>query len=179
MNFEELDPAAFPAWSATDYGLVAWSFDPSAATSTYTLATAGVLYLAQLKVLPGLVSNVVYDVTTAGGTLTASECFVGVYSGGALVAQSADQSTAWASTGVITTALTSPYEAGRGALTVAFLFNGTTGPTLATGSAKAAVNAGIAATSSRYGSAGTSRTTLPTTLPTVAALPEAIWVALS
>lgn len=168
-------------WYPVDHGLISWAFDPAHATNTYTLATAGTLYTVDVKLgSTTTISNIVYDVTTAGGTLTASQCFVGVFQGGALLGSSASQHTAWASTGVKTTALASPAIAQQGIVTVAFFFNGTTGPTLSSGSGVAVVNAGIAATASRFATAATGNTTaLPAALGTKAALVQSPWVAVS
>lgn len=168
-------------WYPVDHGLLSWAFDPAHATNTYTLATAGTLYTVDVKVGANTtVSNIIYDVTTAGGTLTASQCFVGVYQAGVLLGTSASQTTPWGSTGVKTTALVTPVVVQEGLVTVAFFFNGTTGPTLSSGSGVAAVNAGIAATSSRFATAATSATTaLPAALGTKAALVQSPWVALS
>lgn len=168
-------------WFPVDNGLASWTFDPAHANGTYTLATAGTLYTVDLKVgSAATISNVLYAVTTAGGTLTASQCFVGIYQGGSLVGTSAATSTAWASTGLKTTALTSPVNVQSGIVTVAFVFNGTTGPTLASGASNSVVNAGLGATVSRYATANTGVTTsLPTTLGTKAALTQAPWAALS
>jgi hypothetical protein len=168
-------------WYPVDHGLITWAFDPAHATNTYTLATAGTLYTVDLKVGTGTtISNIVYDVTTAGGTLTASQCFVGIYQGGALLGTSASQHTAWGSTGVKTTALAAAAAVAEGIVTVAFFFNGTTGPTLASGSGVALNNAGIAATASRFATAATGNTTaLPAALGTKAALVQSPWVALS
>jgi hypothetical protein len=134
--------------------------------------------VAALKVNPGVVTNVVYHITTGGGTLTSGQCFVGLYQGGALLAASADQSTAWTSTGLTTTALSAPVTVNQGIVYAAFVFNGTTGPTLSQAAA-VDMNAGFAAASSRYGTANTSRTSLPATLGTISALTKSPWVALS
>lgn len=167
------------AWFPPDQGLISWAYEPTAAAGTYTLATAGTLYVAALKVTgSSTVSNIVYQVTTAGGTLTSGQCFVGLYQGGALIGTSADQATAWASTGVKTTALATPVKPLPGLVYVAFSFNGTTGPTLAAGSVRA--NVGLAAAVSRFGTANTGATTaLPGTLGTVAALGQSPWAGLS
>lgn len=168
-------------WYPTDHGLITWAFDPAHATNTYTLAAAGTLYTVDLKVGSATyISNVVYDVTTPGGTLTASQCFVGLFQGGVLLGSSASQHTAWASAGVKTTALANAASVQEGIVTVGFFFNGTTGPTLASGTAVALNNAGIAAAGSRFATAGTGNTTaLPAALGTKAALLASPWAALS
>ena len=168
------------AWYAIDHGLLSWTLDPAHASGTFTLATGGTVYLAQLKVVDRVVSNLVYQVTTAGATLTSGQCFAGLYQNGVLIGTSADQSGVWNSTGVKTTALVAPVTPLEGAVYAAFVFNGTTGPTLSSGATVAGVNAGIAATASRFGTANTGVTTaLPATLGTVSALSASPFVAVS
>jgi len=166
------------AWFPIDHNLISWSSDPALVTGTYTLATAGTLYLVAVKVEPGTVTNVIYNVTTAGSTLTAGQSFVGVYQNGALLGTSASTSTAWASTGLKTTALASPVTVTEGYVYVAFFFNGTTGPTLSAGSTIG--NVGLTAAQSRYSTGATGATTaLPAAPGTLAALAASPWVALS
>ena len=167
-------------WYAVDSGLASWSYDPALITGTYTLATAGTVYTSQLKVNTGVVTNVDYHITTAGATLTASQCFVAVYQNGVLLGASAPAATIvqWLTTGYIVTPLTAPVTVNNGIITVVFVFNGTTGPTL--GAAGVKGNNGLAATASRFGTANTSITTaLPATLGTVSALAQTPWVAVS
>lgn len=167
-------------WYPYDHGFLTWAFDPAHATGTYTLATAGTVYSVDLKIATATtISNIVYGVTTAGGTLTASQCFVGLYQNGVLLGTSAATSTAWASTGLKTTALASPVAVQQGIVTVVFFFNGTTGPTLAAGSSTVVNNAGISAATSRFATADTGKTTaFPATLGTKSALAQSPWVAI-
>lgn len=165
-------------WNAADHGFISWAFDPSQATATFTLTTGGTLYVVALKTTTRTVTNVVYNITTAGATLTTGQNWLGLYQAGVLLGSSADQTIPWVSTGVTTTALTLPTQVAQGIVYVAFVFNGTTGPTLAAGSVRG--NANITATASRYGTAATSVTTaLPAAVGTVAALAQSPWVALS
>jgi len=181
----ELQEGAALTFAAVDHGLQAWTFDPaSQPAGTYTLATGGTVYVVALKTNPRLITNIIVGVQTAGGTLTASQCFAGLYQNGALIASTADQSGVWNSTGVKTMPLASPVIPLGGLVYAAFVFNGTTGPTLATGgtpSSNAALNnVGLAATVDRFGSANTGVTTaLPATLGTVSALAQTPWVGLS
>ena len=177
----ELVEGAALTFAAVDHGLQAWTFDPSNATGTYTLATGGTVYVVALKVNPRPISNIVVAVTTGGGTLTANQCLAGLYQNGALLASTADQSGVWNSTGVKTMALANSVTPLGGLVYAAFVFNGTTGPTLAAGAGAQGVNnVALSAATSRYGTANTSVTTaLPTTLGTVSALSQAPWVGLS
>jgi hypothetical protein len=171
-------------WYPIDYGLQSWTVDPAHANVTFPLGTAGTVYVAQLKVTGRQITNVAYQVTTAGATLTAAQCFVGVYQNGVLLGSSASTATAWATLGPQITPLAAPVNpVSEGAVYVAFVFNGTTGPTLAASAATGATNPtnfGLAAGTARFGTANTGVTTaLPATLGTVTAITAAPWVALS
>jgi hypothetical protein len=84
------------------------------------------------------VASVFFDITTAGGTLTANQCFAGVWdANGALCGLSADQSTAFALTGLTGIALVggsglpgAPFLVDTPYVYVGYWFNGTTGPFL-------------------------------------------------
>lgn len=162
---------AFP--QPPDQGMVAWAYDPAQAVNTANNALAsGVLTLIKVRLsAPATVASVLLQVTTGGSGLTAGQCLAGLYdSTGALVASTADQAAAWASTGVKTMALTAA--AGRsltllpaGIYYVALLAVGTTMPTLVRASGQAAINAGLVAGAYRFGTYGTAQTALPATLP--------------
>lgn len=166
-----------------DQNLIAWSFDPAIAnTSSTPLATAGTLYVMKVHVpASGTVTNIVTCLTTAGGTLTSGQCFGALYQAGALLGQTADQAAAWASTGLKTAAIAGGAVAiAQGDAYIAFWFNGTTGPAFNRGNGTAAINAGLSAATSRFGTADTGKTTTaPGTLGTIAALSVAYWTALS
>jgi hypothetical protein len=165
---------------AVDQGLISWAYDPSLITGTFTLTTAGTVYTVDLKVNTTTITNVAYYITTAGATLTAGQNWVGVYQNGVLLGQSVPAATItqWLTTGYIVTPLAAPVNVQNGIITVAFVYNGTTAPTL--GIAGARGNVGLAAASSRYAQANTSITTaLPTTLGTKSALAQSPWAAVS
>jgi hypothetical protein len=149
------------AFRAVDAGLKLATFDPDHATSTFTLG-GGFIYLAQLKAPHTItIANLLIAVTTQGATLTSGQSLAGIYdSDGALWVQTADQSTAWTSTGVKVMALSA--QAGK-SLTLpggpgvfywaAVISNGTTKPTFAATPTKPAgtnltANAGFAGASS-------------------------------
>lgn len=165
-----------------DHGFLAWPYDPSAASSSTVLATAGTVYVVKCHLpVAANITNIVTQVTAAGTTLTSGQCFAGVYQGGVLLGSTADQSVAWASTGVKTMAISGgPVAAAAGDVYIAFFFNGTTGPTFPRGNGNALINAGLAAASSRYASADTGRTTtLAATLGALTSLSVSYWVAVS
>jgi hypothetical protein len=175
-----IQDGAVLSWFAPDHGLISWAYDPAIISGTYTLATAGTLYTVDLKVNTSTITNIAYHITTAGATLTAGQNYVGIYQGGTLLGASVPAATItqWGSTGYTSTPLASPVNVSNGIVTVAFMFNGTTGPTLGTAGTKG--NNGLVAASSRFATAATGATTpLPSSLGTKSALAQTPWVAVS
>ena len=150
-----------------DHGWHAWTHDPAANVNQST-HTAGVLYGSRIEVRERtLAAAVVLFCTTAGSTLTAGECFVGLQdAAGDLVAESADQAAAWASTGVKTATLVGgPYQIDPGTYRVVLVANGSTPPRFAAASLfSVGVNAGLSAAETRHGSQLTGLTALPATV---------------
>lgn len=147
--------------------LLAWTFDPVIASGTKIIATAGTVNFAKLFVPEACrVTNIVMEVTTGNGTPTAAQNFAGLFAEGSrkLLSATADQGTAWESTGVKTMALSEPQNIGQGNCYVAFFSNGTTQPTFRVAASSVAVtlNVGVSGTGIRFGTADTGRTT---TLP--------------
>lgn len=174
-----------PAQIAADRGYLAWTQPLQLLTGGSVMPTAGLVGLRRIRRVPASsVTNIVTYVTVAGATLTAGQCFAALYtSAGALVAQSADQATAWASAGVKTMALAGgPYSLAAGDYYVGVWFNGTTGPTFARSGAVNAnlTNAGLTAGSFEAASANSSvTTTAPATLGTQTSTLLEWWFALS
>jgi hypothetical protein len=173
-----------------DQNYLSWSYDPVHAAGTTLLSAAagagaaGTLYVAMVKMLPRLVTNIVVDLTTAGATLTASQNFAGIYSGTTLVGTTADQSAAWVgSTGLVTMPLVSPVTVGEGDVYVALFYNGTTAPTFASAAPTTrseVLNAGLVSPNLRFSKANAGATTaLPATMTAQTAVAGALWVALS
>jgi hypothetical protein len=176
-------------WMPEDSGLLASTMDPLLASAQVQIGfTAGwlVALRAALK-KPATVTNILWWVQAAGATL--SNCYAGLYSNsGTLIAKTADQSTPWQSTGLKTMALTA--EAGQSLdlaggpdtfYYLANLWNGTTQPK-PYGYAAAIADAPL--TSSTVGLFRTgvelgSRTSLPSTLPSMSTRPTVAWMALS
>lgn len=175
--------------TAVDSGLLAWSFDPTIATQTF-LTTAGVLYLSRV-VLTGqqTITNGLVGLTTAGGTLTSGQNFLALYnSSGTRIAVSADQTTAFATAGLITAAWTTPVSnAAPGIYYVGVLCNGGTAVTLASGTTLkpgnvSLGNAGLTTATSRYLTSGTSQTATPSSVTLGSAsgnIAATIWAAIS
>lgn len=148
--------------TSLDQNIAAWSEDFALVTSGAQL-TAGQLHLAKVILRhPRAISKIAHHIFTAGSGLTAGQCFIGLYSAaGALLGQSADQATAWASVGYKNPAITGgPLNLAAGVYYVGILGNGTTQPSVSrVGSgAGSLMNAELATTALRsatYGAAGT------------------------
>lgn len=169
-------------YQGSDYGYVAMSYDPAAATTTSTpLTPAGTVWTVRLPIRkPVKVTNVVIYLQTGGSGLTANQCLAGLYnSAGTLLSATGNQATAWAGTGAITMALTTAQFCTPGLYDVAFFYNGTTGPApLRTGATQA--NLSLTGSTSRNATADTGRTTtLASTLGTKTASAITYWAALS
>lgn len=157
-------------FNQSDHGLLAWTQDPATLRSGGDANSAGVVYLAKIKITSRstVVTNILYGVVVAGATLTAGQNFVGLYnSSGTLLSASADQTTAMGTTGLKTAALSAPQTLAVGTYYVAFLSNGTTPPILAMGAGHGITtitNAGLTTATARYLTFGSAQTTLPSSI---------------
>lgn len=126
-------------------GYKAWSYDLASAGSTKMLTAAVEIFIRVPVIEAETISTVVYEVTTLAATNTHG--YITAYtSAGVFIAQSADQSTIWQTTGKKSLALA------VGAVTAGdFVFlsfyTGTAGtlPVFRAGSASAALNDGFSA----------------------------------
>lgn len=161
---------------ASDFGMVAQTFPIwGCAASGTILTTAGSVFGSAILVREKVaVSTLFANVTVAGATLTATNCWGLLYNAnGTLLGQSADQTTPWQTAGLSSMALTAT---STGALTLpaglywgAVVATGSTLPTFsraAMGSASASLasafyNLGAGAAVSRTGVLATSITTTP------------------
>lgn len=157
------------SWRPSDQNLTTWAFDPANASSASN-PTGGVVNLVQLILrTAATINNIIVEVATAGSVLTSGQNFLGLYdSSGTRQGVTADQTTAWASTGIMTTALVTPYAAAAGKYFVAILSNGTTTPQFAratgiTGTS-GLVNTGLAVSTARFGLNGSAQTSLPSSI---------------
>jgi hypothetical protein len=184
-----LTAALTAAARASDHALGGWSFDPALVQAGSVLATAGLSYVARVRVMSATISNVLLHLTAAGVTLTAGQCFCTVHTDAGVLlgagAVTADQQANWQSGGLKVMPLTTPQAWNPGDYCrVRYWFNGTTGPTLsrAVSSASAIVNAGLTSPAFRYSTADTGLTTAalaPTTLGTQTGGAVAHWVGIS
>jgi Protein of unknown function (DUF2793) len=84
-------------WQPSNYNYITWSSDP-ATISTQVIPTAGVANVVKLRIPRATtISNLILNVGIAGAAL--NNCYMALYQNGTLLAQSADQSSNWASSG--------------------------------------------------------------------------------
>lgn len=188
MDFERIDgaPAAPVIPQPADQALAGWTFDPVDMQGGTILPTAGLLMLSRIKVNLAAVTGIMIYVTAGGSTLTASQNLAGLFNDqGAILgagAVTADQATAWQSSGLKTMPLNVAQAVTPGAWYRVGLFaNGTTLPTLGRASNLPAdgINAGMSAPTLRYSTANTGLTTaMPGSLGAQTAASPAWWVAL-
>lgn len=171
------------AWGPRDSGLLAWAFDPAAATGS-TISTLGKLQLVKVKVTPGIpISNIHIGLATIGASL--SNAFMALYhpTTGAKLRATADLTTAWNSTvGNRTHALTSSYTPTTEYLYVGFYSYASSGtaPTFARAANSDLVNFGLSSGAYRFCTADTGLTTaLPDPFGAQTAAAVAYWVGLS
>jgi hypothetical protein len=170
-------------WAPEDHNLITWTQDPATCAAGQLIPTAGQVQFARIH-LPEAktITNILLFVSAAGVTLTSGQCFAALYnSSKALIAATADQATNWQSTGTKTMALSGGAQAlAAGDYLVAFYANGSTLPTMLRGVSQSVVNAGLSASTSRYGTADSGLTTaMPSTLGTLSGASNAWWAALS
>lgn len=146
-----------------------WNHNPLLIQGTASANTSGTIYLHRVYLAQGqTVTGIGYGVQTAGATLTAGQNLVGLYNpSGNRVAVSADQSSAWTSTGYKSTNFTSTYSVTTaGYHYVAFLAVGTTPPAFhqQANASQIFYNANTSAGTFNHCSGGTSQTDLPTSI---------------
>lgn len=162
-----LTTSTYAAEQPSDRGYIAWTMPITAALSTVVLSTSGTLYLNLIRRVPaGTITNITVLCGTAGSALTAGQCFATLFSAaGASLRTTVDQAANWASTGVKTMTLSSPYANAAGDYYVGMWFNGTTGPSFLRSINAPAdatlTNAGLAAPNLQCARADTGLTTTP------------------
>lgn len=154
------------------HGYIEWNYDPAVTGSgSGTAVTGGKLYVMRITAqTTATISNIVAAVGTAGASLTSGQNYAAIYDGtsGVQLGATGDQTTNWASTGVITMALTSSIAITAGQeLLIALLANGTTPPSFVRSGATgvSAPNAGLSTSSPlRFSTYGSAQTSLPPSL---------------
>jgi len=157
---------AVPATTPAKAGIVSWTYDPVFGSAGTALPTGNVHMQRFDLPASATVTNILIGISVAGATLTAGQNFAGLYnSSGTLLAQTADQTSAWGGTGLITMPLTAAQSLTAGTYYTALLTNGTTGPTVLRGLSLSAlanvVNLGFTATNARWATSGSGLTSLP------------------
>lgn len=182
----ELALAGETSWEPADNGLVGWTFDPNNRSDSATLLpAAGTMKVVRIRAMSSVITNVLLHFTVGGSSL--SNCYAAVYNdAGALLgagAVTADQSTAWQSSGLKTCALTTPQAVTKGAVyRIGFWWNGTTAPTASRGSnaGSTIINVGQSAGTARHATANTGLTnSAPANLSGLAGDGTAWWVGIS
>lgn len=114
-------------WQPHEVGLVAWNYDPIAALNT-TGNTSGTIYFMRMPIRKSTTVNTLYvTVNAVGSGLTAGQNGLALYdNSGLLLAQSADQSSNWATVIGLKNVAIPPTPVTPGFYYVAFMSNGTT-----------------------------------------------------
>ena len=167
-----------------EHGFIAWNYPPYAATGTSILTTAGTLYLCRVHVPTATtITNVHIYLSSAGTGLVSGQNFAALYTaGGALLSTSADQTTAWGTSGSKVIALTAPQAVSAGFYYVGFYANGTTLPTLYRSVSGNIINVNLSAATSNWATSANGTgltTTMPSATGTLTAFGLAFWVAVS
>jgi hypothetical protein len=163
--------------SPTDMGVLAWSIDVGCCSGS-TVPTTGQVNLIRVNIRQAIsVTNVILAVNVAGTGLTSSQNFAGLYAGqtvgaytaGVQIGTSADQSSAWGTTGIKVAALAGgPFAIPANTFVwVVFCSNtGTSTPSFFRGGStqSAGLNLGGAVATARFATNGTATTALPASL---------------
>lgn len=169
-------------------GFAAWAYDPAMFNAIHAaaLGTAGSISLIKCPVAAATSCTAVRVWVQNGGlSLTSNQNFAGIYSStGALIATTADQSTNWASSGVMVDATLTgaPFSIKPPFVWVAVLWNGSSAPSLAaTANLTAAwANGKTTAATARWGILSGPYTALPTVITpaTITLTAPQFWAAL-
>lgn len=155
-----------PAPRPSDYGYYSWAYDPVTATGSGT-PTAGVVYLQRVPIRsPRNLSKCIYIFPTITSmNLTSGQCFVAIFGpDGTRLALSGDISALVTANEIAFSLLTSP-NATPPWVWSAILLNGSVLPTLARGPALGGQGQSqVAATAARFGTYGTTQTSMPSSL---------------
>lgn len=187
VGLGNVDNAFDPMPGPLDHGLIGWTFDPIDQQAGTVVPTAGLAHVVRIRALGSVVTNIHFHLTGGGSALTAGQCFAALYNdAGALLgagAVTADQSTAWATSGAKTMPLSTPQAVTAGAwYKVLWWFNGTTGPSLSrnTNAGSTMLNIGLTASTARYATADSGLTSAaPSNIGATSGGSTAWWVGLS
>lgn len=167
-------------------GFIAMPYDLTSAGAASILGAGTITHIRVDLLVPATISTITIAVFNAGVGLTAGQNFAGLYdASGTRVAQTADQSASWASSGEKNMALTAPYAAAAGPYYVTLLSNGTTPigvlRSVSTGLTNGVLNHGLTAATARWATGPVGQTTLPASIVMASRTPLNIsyWAGLS
>lgn len=183
---DALNDMAVGQFLPNDHGFVAWVYDPAQCSADSTL-TSGSVKLIKLPKIPitTLISMLWVHIGVGPTGLTAGQSFLGLYdSTGTRLAQTADLSGDFATTGLKSGALTVPYSAAPGYYYVALMANAaTTTPAFSRSATQGAsiANANLTTATSRFATSGSGLTSLPAniTMSGITAVSTTTWAAAS
>lgn len=166
-------------WLPSDQGFKAWNYDPIIASSQSN-PTSQLLQVLKIRIPAGTVTNIHLFNTDTGTTTGFYAALYNGAAGGALLAQSANQSGLFGVAGMKTIPLVSPPVVTAGVYYAAFWKLSGTLNFVSTG-ANTGQNANLAATVARFGTAnaGMSGAVAPANLGTITTLSPTFWVAVS
>lgn len=177
---------AVGSFDPNDHGFVAWAYDPAQLSNNSTFTTQ-VMKLVKLPKLPvaTTISTLWVHVGVGGTAVTAGQSFLGLYNtSGTLLAQTADLSVSFATSGLKSGALTVPYAAGAEHYYVGILANATTTTpsfSITAAHSASAINANLSTATSRWATTGGALTALPASVTMGSVTPSSAnhWVAAS
>ena len=173
-----------PPWTASDNGLLTWTYDPALATAAVAPGS-GTVYLSAVQLrVAATVSGVMLAQAGAGTSMTSGQNFLGLIDmSGTLQAVTADLSTTFTTANqLVNPNFTTPYAAPAGVYWIALLVNSTgTIPTFRTSMAStsaswsASVNANLTAATVRNGTNGSGKTSLTSITPSTNGTTGFMW----
>jgi len=172
-------------WRPSQQNLIAANMDPATAVSTLSITAGTVYYFAIWVPQATTITNILYNISTGGGTT--ANCYVGLYSAaGTQLGVSANLGAAWGTTGAYTTPLSSPLAVSAGLYFVGLVAGTATSLALRGIATNSVLNTGATFTSGTLAGGGramtttTGQTTLPASVSTLpAAFSQAPFMALS
>lgn len=173
-------------------GFKAWNLDPKMCPGAGTLLSspgAGTVRSAKIVIPAGTITNLHMQLGTAGASLTAGQCHIGLFDASKNLLSEAtgpggvDLATTWSgTTGLLTMPLVTPQVVTDGVFYIAFFYNGTTAPAFfAITSTKAGLANGLnSVANSNHASANTLQTiSMPNPMGAFTATLVAYFVAVS
>lgn len=189
VGYQQPGLPSLGAVQPSDVGFVAWSYDPvilNAPFSGAAIPSDGTITLIRCPVRTTTLTFAVNMWITSGASgLTANQNFAAVYSStGNLLGETTDQHASWGATGLYTQLFSASgaFSISPPFVWVAFLCNGTTGPSFAVTANQTAAwaNGGLFANTPRFGKTTATHTSLPSSIPSlgITTISAQYWAAL-